>query len=48
MLLARTVSHVPTEYTRVPDGLTLDAAGNLWVALGESGSVVCYDAETGG
>lgn len=23
------------------------AAGNLWVAIGESGSVVCYSAATG-
>lgn len=31
----------------VPDGMTIDCDGNLWVALGESGCVVCYDAATG-
>lgn len=46
-LLARTVSHVPTNHATVPDGMTIDADGNLWVALGESGSVVCYSAATG-
>ena len=32
---------------QVPDGMTIDAAGNLWVALAESGSVVCFDPEGG-
>jgi len=31
----------------VPDGLTIDCAGHLWVVLGESGHVVQYDAATG-
>lgn len=31
----------------VPDGMTIDAAGKLWVVLGESGCVVQYDPETG-
>ncbi|EFN53462.1 hypothetical protein CHLNCDRAFT_136730 [Chlorella variabilis] len=46
-LLARTVSHAPTQHKHVPDGMAIDTDGNLWVALGESGSVVCYDAQTG-
>lgn len=31
----------------VPDGMTIDCDGNLWVALGESGCVVQYDPRTG-
>lgn len=31
----------------IPDGCTIDAAGKLWVALAESGTVVQYDPETG-
>ena len=31
----------------VPDGMTIDAAGHLWVVLGESGCVVQYDATSG-
>lgn len=37
----------PTGHAHVPDGMTSDSQGNLWVALGESGSVVCYDATSG-
>lgn len=46
-LLGRTVSRAPTRYKHVPDGMCLDAEGNVWVALAESGSLVCYDAESG-
>ena len=46
-LLQRTVSDRPTGHKHVPDGMTIDAEGNLWVALGESGAVVCYDAGSG-
>lgn len=46
-LEARTVSHLPTQHKHVPDGMTIDADGNLWVALGESGAVVCYSAQSG-
>jgi len=31
----------------IPDGMTIDASGKLWVVLGESGSVVQYDPATG-
>jgi sugar lactone lactonase YvrE len=37
----------PTGHAHVPDGMTSDSQGNLWVALGESGSVVCYDGTSG-
>lgn len=30
-----------------PDGMTLDAKGNLWVALWGAGAVVCHDGRTG-
>lgn len=41
------ISSAPTGHAHVPDGMTLDSHGNLWVALGESGSVVCYDGKSG-
>lgn len=31
----------------VPDGMTIDAAGKLWIALGESGCVAQYDPASG-
>jgi sugar lactone lactonase YvrE len=43
----RRVAALPSGHAHVPDGLCLDAAGNLWVALGESGAVVCYSPTTG-
>ncbi|PRW33693.1 SMP-30 gluconolaconase LRE domain [Chlorella sorokiniana] len=46
-LLGRAVVHAPSGHKAVPDGMTIDGDGNLWVAIGESGSVVCYSAETG-
>ena len=37
---------VPAE-EGIPDGLTIDKDGNLWVALGEGGAIVCYDPAQG-
>ena len=42
-----TVSNRPTGHKNVPDGMAIDSDGNLWVALGESGSVCCYDGTSG-
>lgn len=30
-----------------PDGMTIDAQGNLWIALWDGGAVVCHDPHTG-
>jgi sugar lactone lactonase YvrE len=30
-----------------PDGMTIDAAGHLWIAFCHGGCVVCFDPETG-
>jgi len=46
-MASRRVSHRPTSHANVPDGMTIDADGNLWVALGESGSIVCYNGASG-
>lgn len=43
----RVVSSRPTGHKHVPDGLAIDAAGCLWVALGDSGAVTRVDAATG-
>lgn len=42
----RTVVEIPKN-DGSPDGMTLDAAGNLWIALHGGGVVVCYDPATG-
>lgn len=42
----RTVVEIPKEEGS-PDGMTLDAAGNLWVALHGAGTVACYNPATG-
>lgn len=42
----RTVVEIPKS-DGSPDGMTLDAAGNLWIALHGGGAVVCYDPVTG-
>ncbi|KAK9833320.1 hypothetical protein WJX81_006117 [Elliptochloris bilobata] len=42
----RLVATVPSE-EGVPDGMTIDRTGNLWVALGEAGAVTCFDAQSG-
>eukprot|EP00890_Picochlorum_soloecismus_P002944 jgi/Picsp_1/3650/NSC_06487-R1_smp-30 gluconolaconase lre domain-containing protein len=41
------VSSRPTGHKNVPDGMAIDSDGNLWVAIGESGSVCCYDGASG-
>jgi len=43
----RIVSRKPTGHKHVPDGMAIDSEENLWVAVGESGSIVCYDSKTG-
>ena len=30
-----------------PDGMTIDADGNVWVALASANNVVCYEPESG-
>lgn len=40
------VVRVP-EQEGMPDGMTIDVAGNLWVALHGGGAVVCYNPGTG-
>mmetsp|Transcript_38556 Transcript_38556/g.94846 ORF Transcript_38556/g.94846 Transcript_38556/m.94846 type:complete len:362 (-) Transcript_38556:121-1206(-) len=44
----KTVVHVPPleDGGGVPDGMTIDSDGNLWVVLGEGGCVVQYDPKT--
>lgn len=42
----RTLHEVP-EGQGWPDGMTVDARGNLWVALWGGGAVICVDPETG-
>jgi sugar lactone lactonase YvrE len=36
-----------TEGIAVPDGMTIDSDGNLWVALWQGGKVVCYNPHSG-
>ena len=43
----RLISRKPTGHKHVPDGMTIDSNGKLWVVPGESGSVVQIDPETG-
>ncbi len=42
----RTVVTVPKE-SGLPDGMTIDANGNLWIALFGGGKVICADPESG-
>ena len=30
-----------------PDGMTIDADGNVWVALASANNVICYEPESG-
>ncbi|MCX2740347.1 SMP-30/gluconolactonase/LRE family protein [Pontibacter anaerobius] len=46
ILNSRAVVRVP-ENSGMPDGMEIDAQGNLWVALHGAGAVVCYNPETG-
>lgn len=39
----RVVSHIDSQHSHVPDGMTIDSNGNLWVVYGESGAVTCID-----
>lgn len=43
---AQQVVCIPKE-EGVPDGMTVDDQGRLWVALGEAGAVACYEPTTG-
>lgn len=45
--IRRVVSNAPTGHAHVPDGMAADSHGNVWVALGESGCIVCYDSRSG-
>ena len=31
----------------IPDGMTIDSCGRLWVALFDGSAVACYDSNTG-
>jgi sugar lactone lactonase YvrE len=42
----RALVHIP-ENGGFPDGMDIDTAGNLWVALWGAASVVCYHGQTG-
>ena len=44
---AKVISRKPTGHKHVPDGMTIDSNGKLWVALGESGSIIQYDPISG-
>ena len=46
-LRPRLLAATPSNHAHVPDGMAIDADGNLWVAPGESGSLVCYDGRDG-
>lgn len=38
-----TVVTIPTDASHgPPDGITVDSDGNIWAALAETGSIVCY------
>ena len=37
----------PKEEGIVLDGMTIDSKGNLWIAHGEGGAIVCYNPSTG-
>ncbi|KAK9805523.1 hypothetical protein WJX72_003241 [[Myrmecia] bisecta] len=43
---SRVVVTIPKE-EGIPDGMTIAADGNLWVALADGGAVACYDANSG-
>lgn len=43
----RTVVTIDSSEPGVPDGMCIDAAGHLWVVVGESGTVRQFDSSTG-
>jgi len=43
----RTVARLPDGQTGVPDGMTIDREGRLWVAVFDGGAVHCIDPRTG-
>ena len=45
--LPRVISHTPSQHAHVPDGMTIDSNGNLWVVYGDSGAVTCIDPVNG-
>ena len=42
----RTLVEIPEAHGH-PDGLTLDAEGNVWLAMWDGHAVRCYDGQTG-
>lgn len=46
-LLGERLVHVPSDLKHVPDGMTVDCDGRLWVAIAESGCVACFDPDSG-
>jgi len=43
----RDVVKIDNEKLGFPDGMTIDAEGNLWVAMYDGGKVCCFDPTTG-
>ncbi len=43
----RDVVKIDNEKLGFPDGMTIDAEGNLWVAMYDGGKVCCFDPATG-
>lgn len=46
-LLCSTVIEFPKDQDSVPDGMTIDTDGNLWIAIWGGSCVACYNPETG-